>query len=359
MSTLASSARLSVQKFRRTPAFTGFVLFVIALFLNILMQGISSGNPLAFFNPRSYGSLLMANTPFILSAMAQSLLLIVGLLDISIGIQFALVNVVCIMVPQAFGVPVWVGWLAAIAASLLISAAIGACSAILRLPAMLVGYAFIYIIKGINVTIMATPQGKVPREYYKAYDSLVAGVIPVSLLVMLGVFILWLILKRRPLGKHMYAVGGSPRNAFAAGINPVAVQMKANLIKGFIVGVGGICLTLMTASGNPLQAENYGLRSLIACILGGLGFGGWGSMACGMFGAWFFVLIQNTVYYFFSFLSKVISGFSVSSYWQNFVSDVILLLGLLMTIITAKEQRNTLKEGLIKQFKRGARHDRT
>ena len=131
--------------------------------------------------------------------------------------------------------------------------------------------------------------------------------LPVSLLVLLGVFALWLVLKRTRLGRHMYAVGGSPRNAFAAGINPVGVQMRVSLLKGFIVGIGGICLTLMTASGNPLQAENYGQRSLIACILGGLGFGGWGSMACGVFGAWFFVLIQNTVYYFFTWLS-VIAG---------------------------------------------------
>lgn len=346
-----------IQRFRRTPAFTGFVLFSIALLLNIVMQGINSGNAWAFFQPRSYGSLLMTNTPFILSAMAQSLLLIVGLLDISIGIQFALVNVVCIMVPQAFGVPVWVGWLAGIAASLVISALIGACSSILRLPAMLVGYAFIFIIKGINVSIMPTPQGKVPKEFYRPYDSLIGGVVPVSLLVLVAVFALWLVLKKRPLGKHMYAVGGSPRNAYAAGVSPVKVQIQANLIKGFIVGIGGICLTLMTASGNPLQAENYGLRSLIACILGGLGFGGWGSMACGVFGASFFVLIQNAVYYFFSYLSKTIEGFSLSSYWQNLVSDVILLLGLLMTIITAKEQRNTLKESLVRQFKRGATYD--
>lgn len=348
---------IAVRRFRRTPAFTGFVLFMLALLLNVVMQGINSGNAWAFFQPKSYGTLLMTNTPFILSAMAQSLLLIVGLLDISIGIQFAFVNVVCIMVPQAFGVPVWVGWIAAILASLILSGLIGACSSYLRLPAMLVGYAFIFIIKGINVSIMPTPQGKVPREFYRAYDSLLAGVIPVSLLVLVAVFGLWLLLKRRPLGRHLYAVGGSPRNAYAAGINPVKVQMQANLLKGFIVGIGGICLTLMTASGNPLQAENYGLRSLIACILGGLGFGGWGSMACGVFGASFFVLIQNAVYYFFSYLSKVVSGFSLSSYWQNLVSDIILLLGLLMTIITAKEQRNTLKEGLIKQFKRGEAHD--
>ena len=356
MEHISNNASLTLRKFRRTPAFTGFVLMLVALALNIIMQGISSGNMGAFFQPRVIGSLMMANTPFVLAAMAQSLLLIVGLLDISIGIQFALVNVVCIMVPQVFGVPVYVGWLAAIAASIAISLLIGTCTAILRLPSMLVGYAFIFIIKGINVMIMESPQGKVPKPYYKAYDSLLAGFIPVSLLIMLAVFGIWLLLKRTALGKHMYAVGGSPRNAFAAGINPVAVQMKVYAIKGLVVGIGGICLTLMTASGNPLQAENYGLRSLIACILGGLGFGGWGSMACGVFGAWFFVLIQNTVYYFFTFLSKAVSGFSLSSYWQNLVSDVILLLGLLMTILTAREQRSMLKEGLIKQMKRGEAH---
>lgn len=350
MSTLSTS----LTKFRRTPAFTGFVLFVIALALNIVMQGINSGNPLAFFNPNSYGTMLMTNAPFILTAMAQSLLLIVGLLDISIGIQLALVNVVCIMVPQELGVPVWVGWVASMGASLLISALVGAGSAVLRLPAMLVGYAFIFIIKGINVSIMSKPQGKVPKEIYLPYQNLIFGVIPVALLVLIAVFMLWRFVIRRPLGKHLYAVGGSPRNAYAAGISPVKVQMQANLLKGFIVGVGGICLTLMNASGNPLQAEDYGLRSLIACILGGLGFGGWGSMACGVFGASFFVLIQNAVYYFFSYLSKVIEGFALSTYWQNLVSDVILLLGLLVTIITAKEQRKTLKEGLMNQFKGGA-----
>ena len=343
----------SLKKFRRTPAFTGFILFMTALLLNIIMQGASSGNLGAFFMPRAIGSMLMTNTPFVLAAMAQSLLLIVGLLDISIGIQFAMVSVICIMVPQVLGWPIWVAWLIAIAASLVMSALIGACCSMLRLPSMLVGYAFIFIIKGINVMIMPTAQGKVPKAYYKTYDSMLGGFLPVSLLVIVGVFILWLVLKRSPLGKHMYAVGGSPRNAFAAGISPVGVQMKVSLIKGFIVGIGGICLTLMTASGNPLQAENYGLRSLIACILGGLGFGGWGSMACGVFGAWFFVLIQNTVYYIFTFLSKAIPGFSVSSYWQNLVSDIILLLGLLMTIVTAKEQRSVLKEGLLRPLKRG------
>jgi ribose transport system permease protein len=348
--------RRSFLRFRRTPAFTGFILFMIALVLNAVIQGLSSGNMLSFFKPRSLGTLFMSNTPFILAAMAQSLLLISGTLDISIGIQLALVNVICIMVPQEWGTSVPVGWIFGILAAIAASVLCGIGCSVLRLPAMLVGYSMIYIIMGINVLIMNIPQGSVPKVFYKAYDSLIAGYIPMSLLAILFVFLIWLIIKRTRFGKYIYAVGGNPRNAFAAGINPARVQMKAFILKGFIVGIAGVCLTLMTASGNPLQGEDIGLRSLSACILGGLGFGGWGSMSCAAFGAGFFVLIQNAVYYFFTLLHKLIPGFSVTSYWQNMVSDVILMLGLLMTIVTAKEQRNTLKQGLMKQFRRGEKN---
>jgi ribose transport system permease protein len=338
------------KRFRRTPAFTGAVLFLFALILNIIMQG--PGN---FFNLGNLNTLFSKNTPLILITMAQGLLLISGTLDISIGIQLALVNVIVIMVPQEWGWPIGVAWLMGIMGAVMISAVCGFLVSVLRLPDLLASFSLIYIIKGINVIIMPSPQGKVPSELYKAYDSLVGGFFPASALIVLVVFLFWLYLKRTRFGKHIYAVGINPRNAFAAGINPVATRMNAFLIKGVIVGLGGICLTLMTASGNPLQAEDYGLRSLSACIIGGLGFAGWGSLSCALFGAGFLVLIQNAVYYFFNLLFNLIPGFEVSSYWQNMVSDVIIFLGLLMTILTTKGQKEALKQVIARQFKRGER----
>ncbi len=337
------------RRFRRTPAFTGAVLFLIALVLNIVMQGPG------FFGLGNLNTLFTKNTPLILITLAQGLLLISGTLDISIGIQLALVNVVVIMVPQEWGWPIGLGWLMGILAAVAVSALCGFLVAVVRLPDLLASFSLIYILRGVNVLIMESPQGKVPSELYKAYDSLVAGFLPVSALVVLIVFLFWLYLKRTRFGKHIYAVGISPRNAFAAGINPVATRMNAFLIKGVITGVAGICLTLMTASGNPLQAEDYGLRSLSACIIGGLGFGGWGSLSCALFGAGFLVLIQNTVYYFFNLLFNLIPGFQVSSYWQNMVSDIIIFLGLLMTILTTKGQKEALKQVIVRQFKRGER----
>lgn len=377
----------SYQKFRRQPAFTGLVLFLCVLLLNVIVQGVSTcitggvkiGNILAFFSPTSLNTMIMTNMPFILVTIGQAILLIVGQMDISIGIQIALVNVICIMVPQELGLPIWVGWTVAIAAAIVISLIAGFACSVLRLPALLASYALTYAIKGINVLIMPTAQGSVPKAYWKPYQSTifklidkdalaamstwvqkllgVLNYIPVSVFVLVAVLLSWYFIKRSRFGKHIYAVGTNPRNAFAAGISPVGTQMKAFLIKGVYTGIAGICLTLMSASGNPLQCEEYGIRSLSAAIIGGMGWGGWGSVACGVYGSGFLVLIQNTVYYFFTLLGKLFDGFAVSSYWQNLVSDIIIFAGLLMTIVTAKAQRETLKQGLKQQFKRGEKYD--
>ncbi len=374
------------RKYRRQPSFTGLMLFLSVIVLNIIMQGFSTcttngytfGNFFAFFSPTSLNTMIMTNLPFILITVGQAILLIVGQMDISIGVQIALVNVVAIMVPQELGTSVWVGFLAGIGAAIIISLVAGFACSVLRLPALLASYALTYAIKGINVLIMPTAQGSIPKAFWKPYQSTVfklfdkevvaqmsafgqkllgiLNYIPVSVFVLVIVLISWRLIVKTRFGKHIYAVGSNPRNAFAAGISPVGTQMKAFLIKGVYTGIAGICLTLMTASGNPLQCEEYGIRSLSAAIIGGLGWGGWGSVACGVFGSGFLVVIQNSVYYFFTLLSKLFEGFAVSSYWQNLVSDIIIFGGLLMTIVTAKAQRETLKQGLKQQFKRGEKY---
>ncbi len=336
------------QRFRRTPAFVGFTLFSAVLVLNIVVQG-----PAEFFSPRNLNTLFSKNMPLLLTTMAMSPLLISGTLDISIGVQLALVNVVSIMVFQEWNVSLFVGFMMGILASLVASTVCWFLVSVIRLPSMLASFSLIYIVRGANVLIMAKPQGRVPEAFYKTYDSLIGGIIPFSALLLISVLLVWAYLMRTKFGRYIYAVGGDLENAFAAGISPAWVQFQAFMIKGVIAGLAGISLTLMTASGNPLQGEAYGLRALSACIIGGLGFGGWGSMACAVFGAGFLVMIQSTVYYFFNLLYRLIPGFTVTSYWQNLVSDIIIFLGLLMTIVTAKGQREALKQGFVKQFKGG------
>ena len=325
-------------RFRRRPAFTGFVLFVLTIILNAAVQG-----PGAFFSSRSLNTLFATNIPFLLVVMAQGVLLISGTLDVSAGIQLALVNVVTVITIQEWGIPFALAALLGILAAMVASLVCWLFVSVFRLPDLLASYALTFAILGVNVLIMSTPQGRIPRELFRAYDSVLLGFFPVSAFALVIVALLWLYLKRTSFGTNIYAVGANPQNAFAAGISPVRVQFQAFMFKGFIVGIAGICLTLMTASGNPIQAEGHGLRSLAACIIGGLTFGGWGTMAGAAFGGGFLILIQNTVYFVFNLLNQLIPGLTISTYWHNLLADTIIFLGLLLTIVTAKGQRETLR----------------
>lgn len=339
------------DSFRRSPAFTGFVLFSLVLLLNIGLQG-----PGSFFTASNFGLLLEKNTPLILVTMAQAMLMLLGMIDISIGVQLSLVNVIAIMLPQELGVPWPIAWAAGILAVMCIAAINGFFVAYMRIPSLLSSFAMIYIVKGINVIIMSKPQGTVPEVIWRTYSKEIGGLIPITFLIILVIFLLWLYLKKTTYMKHVYAVGGNERNAYASGINPASVKMKAFLIAGFITGIAGLCLTAMSASGNPLMGEAYGLKTIAACILGGIALsGGWGTISCALFGSGFLVLIQSSVYYLFKHLYDWIPGFQVTTYWQNLVSDGIILLGLVATIFTAQSQRATFKEGLRKQVKGGER----
>ena len=78
-------------------------------------------------------------------------------------------------------------------------------------------------------------------------------------------------------------------------------------------------------------------------------------MACALYGSGFLILIQNTVFQIFNLLPRIIDGFKATSYWQNLVSDSIILIGLAATVFTNKVQRDALKEGMLRQLQGG--HD--
>ncbi len=337
-------------RFKKSPVFTGFVLFMIVLIINNIIQ-----SPDQFFSIKNISLLFAKNTPLILVTMGQLVLMLLGIIDISIGVQMSLANVLAIMLPIYFpGLPLFWAWAIALACVVLVATINGMIVSYLRIPPLLAGFAMIYIIRGLNVLIMPKPQGTVPSEIYQTYDMQIFGIIPFSLLVILVAYFIWLYLKKTPLMRHVYAVGGSERNAYASGINTAVTKVKMYALAGVFTAFAGLCLTAMSGSGNPIMGESYGLRSIAACILGGVALaGGWGTMACALFGAGFLILIQNSVFQLFNILPRIIPGFTATTYWQNLVSDGIILLGLIATIFTMKAQRDALKAGISKQITRG------
>lgn len=336
----------------RSPAFTGLALFAIIFVINVLVQG-----PVKFFTIRNIALLFTKNTPLILVTMGQLCLMLLGIIDISIGVQMSFVNVLAVMLPEYTGMPVAAAWAAAFFAVIAVSTIHGLVVSILRISPLLTSFCMIYIVKGINLFIMPKPQGKIPPVIYRTYDTNLFGFVPVSVLILLAMYMVWFYVKRTAAMKHVYAIGGNERNAFASGINIIGTKLKMYVLEGIYIAAAGFCLTAMSAAGNPIMGESYGLRSISACILGGVSLaGGWGTMASALFGSGFLVLIQNTVFQLFSLLPRIVPGFTANSYWQNLVSDSIILMGLIATVFTNKVQRDAIKAGILKQIRGGEDH---
>jgi ribose/xylose/arabinose/galactoside ABC-type transport system permease subunit len=337
-----------LRSLQRSAAFTGLTLFLIVVVINVAVQG-----PTRFFTMRNIALLFAKNAPLILVTMGQLVLMLLGIIDISIGVQMAFVNVVAVMFPAWFpALPYPIAWAAAAAGAICIALAQGLIVALLRIPPLLTSFCMIYIVRGINLLIMPKPQGSVPEAVYLTYDMNLLGFLPVSFLIIVAAYLIWAYMRRTATIQHAYAVGGNERNAYANGINVVATKLKMYLLEGVYISIAGFCLSAMTGAGNPIMGESYGLRSISACILGGVSLaGGWGTMACALYGSGFLVLIQNIVFQIFSLLPRLFPAFKATSYWQNLVSDSIILIGLAATVFTNKIQRDALKEGILKQVR--------
>lgn len=330
------------RAFRAKPEFMGAVLLAIITLLNMFTQQSS------FFKATNFASIFANNTPLVVLAMAQCVVLLSGNIDISTGITMSLVNVFCVMIPEyhpgfPVGMAFFIGFMLAVIVGLLNGVLVG----YFRIPPMLATYGMSYMVRGFALLISDRPQGRIDREIRLFYREAPLG-LPMSLWIILLCIAIWLFIKKRPGVKEIYALGGHERNTYLTGISTVKTTIRAYLISGCFVGFAGLLWTAMLASSNPITGDVKTLESVAAALLGGtLITGGWGSMICGALGALFLSLVNNTVtYLFMKLLPGWIPGFSVPNYYQDFVSQIIILAGIVVTILASKRTRKTVQRAL-------------
>jgi ribose/xylose/arabinose/galactoside ABC-type transport system permease subunit len=331
-----------MNEFKRKPEYMGFVLIVLIIALNILMQG----SP--FFRGSNMQTLFSTTTPLVMLTMAQCIVMISGNIDISTGITMSLVNVFAVMMPTHVpGFPVWAAYIVGYLLAVLVGFANGVLIGFFRIPPMLATYAMSFVVRGINLLISDRPQGRVAREFWILYRGDIFGV-PNSIFIIIALILVWFSIQKMPFIKEIYAVGGDEKAAYLTGISTVKTTIHAYTIAGSLVGVGGILWTLMLASSSPISGDVKTLQSVAAALIGGtLISGGWGTMACGVLGAFFMSLVSNTTSYMFTkFIPSFVPGFSVSSYYQDFVAQIITMASIILAIVMSSRTRKALSSAL-------------
>jgi len=256
--------------------------------------------------------------PLFMTALAQSVIMLTGGIDLSIGAMVSLATV--LLATRMYDTPAsMVGAvLIVVGAGAAIGLFTGGLVTFARIPAIIVTLATSFLWSGLALFVLATPGGHLPARFAEWLTGMVGGVVPMTLIVLAAVMVAWKAIKNSPLGLHIYAVGDNPRGAFVSGVNVQRARIAAYVISGMLAMGGGIGLAAYAGTGDPLIGTTYTLASIAAAVLGGISFfGGQGHLRGTIAGTLILGLLIQILF---------ISGLSPS--WQRVVQGVVLIVAL-------------------------------
>lgn len=294
----------------------GRALFALALFLSMFCiyvikngVGLKMGLATAVANK----GVLLA-----LVAMAQTIPVLTGGIDLSVGMIFVLTN--CIASAVLSGPPwmVAVGVVVVLLSGVVCGAINGALVVYGRLQPIIATLATGAVYYGLALTIRPVPGGSIDATLASALTNQFFGIVPTTLVILVAVvLVVWVPFQLSMTGRGCYAIGSSEMAAYMTGIAVRRSRLTAYVLAGLLAAFGGILLTAMTLSSDASVSGGgtYTLSSIAAVVIGGTSLmGGAGGAIGSIFGA--FVL--RTV-------SDLLFVFDIQPLMQPFIQGLILL----------------------------------
>lgn len=302
------------QKLAKNKTFL-FPLLVLAL---VLVANYSLQENM--FNARVLNANLRSFTPLIFLAIAQSLVILSGSIDLSVGTTMSLVAAVMVTrltEDTSTGLFILIV-LFGIGIGLMAGAINGALASFVRLPAFITTYAMSYVYAGIALWILPRPGGSMPTELARGYRFLTPLNIPIGIYLILALLVIWSLLRDTRFGTFLYAIGGNTRSAFTSGVPVLWHRFVTHMIAGGIAALAALFFTLNTGSSDARIGSSLTLDSIVAVVLGGTVMsGGIGGIAGSIMG----VLILG-------FVRNIVSFSNVNTWYQPLVDAAIILVAL-------------------------------
>ncbi|WP_107484719.1 ABC transporter permease [Streptomyces sp. MJM1172] len=259
-----------------------------------------------------------------LLAVVQTVVIICGGLDISVGSQVGVASVVSAMVFTSTGSATLAGMAAAIGVGVLIGVLNGLVIVYGRVNPTIATLAGLAAYKGLAQLLSdGRAQGFVLGDDVFVFlgRGKLAG-IPVMVWILAVVALtVHLLLRHTDIGRNLYAIGGNDTAARLAGININKYLVFVYALIGVVAAVAGILLTARTGSGQPTSgSEGLELKAITAAALGGCalkgGKGGIGGtlLAVALLGA-----LENGL---------TVEG--INTFWQNVAQGALLVVAVVI-----------------------------
>jgi len=299
-----------------------------------------------------------------LLGMAQTLPVLLGGIDLSVGSLMTLVDSVASEVVRGSPSQIGLGIALCLATGLLGGLVNGLVVVLGRLQPIVVTLATGAIYSGLALFIRPTPGGEVdgnlgwvatnalsemPATFGwwngspPPWFNLIAGIpMPIVILVVV-VVVFWLPYRNSETGRAAWAVGSNESAAYMSGVRVNRAKLAAYVMGGLFSGLAGLYFAVQTGSGNadPIQAGTYTLNSIAAVVIGGTSMlGGSG----GAIGTIFGVAVLRAITFCFRVVdANSALGFLANPLLQPMFEGVILLIAVSVGAARIFRMKNRLE----------------
>lgn len=267
--------------------------------------------------------------------IAQSLLLLVGELDLSVGKIATLCGILSGMLMIYAKINPWLALICGLIFGIFFGLLNGLIITKLSLNSMVATIGMQGVYGGINLVLT---KGKaitgIPEQIqFLGKGSL--GIVPMPFIFCIIVLLLVLFLvKKTKTGRYIYAIGNSREAATILGIKVDKIRVFIYVAVGLISSLAGLLYVCRLGSAQSTLGESWPMNSIAASVIGGVSLnGGIGNPAGALIGAAIISIISN-----------MIVLFGVNAYWQQAVSGIVVVLAIsfssIMEIIRERRARS-------------------
>ncbi|GLB68059.1 ABC transporter permease [Arthrobacter mangrovi] len=293
------------------------IVYLVALLTLIVGAVLVATTGRNFFSPGNISSILTGTSVLGFIAIGQTLVILVGSLDLSVPYVASLTSLIAAGVMANSSANILPGVLLALGAAAVIGLANGLIVAGLKVHGFIATLGMGLIISGYLATNFKGSFGQAPFAF-RLVGATGLGPVPISTLIMLGCAVLaMLLLHRTRTGHHIYAVGGDLNVARMSGIRVQTPIITAHVLCSLLAGMAGLLLASRLGVGSPTVGSQggYDLLSIAAVVLGGTLLSGGKGTITGTLGG---VLI-------FAMLDNIMSVMQVNPFLKDVVRGVVIV----------------------------------
>jgi len=285
------------------------ILIVLLVFFSILSPNfLTSRNLIIIIRQVSFAAI---------SSIGILFVMIAGGIDLSIGSQIVMTNIVLAIMMVDWELPIGV----AIPLTLLLGTALGTVngllSVILKIHPLIITLGTASIYKGLGYIFAQSRNIMGFPDAFRWFGQGYLGPVPVPIVIMIIMALIGsFILTKTYFGRYVFALGGNEEAARLAGVNINGMKVLLFAICGFVSGITSVLLLSRVFAGQTATGQGIEFDALTAALLGGVSFkGGEGTI----FGLLTGILIIGV-------LNNAMQLASFPDFSQNVVKGAVLLI---------------------------------